>query len=259
MTNKSTRRSVLLICFFATTILAVPIASAQDKPDAKEIIANHIKALGGTDALKAVKSVSSKGVMTMPGPAGELEANMEQYQAGGKFLMVMSIPNMGEIRQGSDGEHFWAQDPQMGTRLLDGEQLAAIKQQYAQPFPALGWADFDGELSVDGEADVDGKKCWKVNFKPKTGAAVMRYFDRDSGDLVKIDMKQSGPAGEMEVEVFSEDVKKVGEIRVPHKQIMSTPFGEMSLEFDEIKLNEKIDDAKFALPEEVKKLVAEKK
>jgi len=259
MTNTFLSRPFFVFCFFVAGSLGLPFASAQDNPDVKEIISKHIKALGGADKLKSVKTVSAKGVMTMPGPAGEMEAEMEHYQSGPKFLMVMNIPNMGEFRQGSDGKHYWSNDPFSGARLLEGDQLAAVSQQHSQPFPALGWSEYDGELTVDGEADVDGKKCWKVIFKPKTGSPMTRYFDKDSGHVVKLDIKQTGPGVEMEVEVFSEDIKQVNGISVPYKQITSAPQGEMTLEFSEIKFNEKLPDEKFALPEDIQKLVDEKK
>ena len=115
-------------------LLTVPVV-AQDVPDAKTIIENHIKADGGRAKLESIKTAHYQGGMVVPGgPAGDMEAEVEFFQQKNKFLMatVFSTPQGEmEMRQGTDGETVWAIQPPTGTpQVVDGDQAASAKELY---------------------------------------------------------------------------------------------------------------------------------
>ena len=110
---------VALIALAGSTLLA-PHVTAQDLPSPEQVIQQHIKSLGGKEKLSSIQSMVTQAVINMPSPQGEMEVDFELLQQGNKFLFVMEIPGLGEMRQGSDGEHFWMSNPMMGAQLLQG-------------------------------------------------------------------------------------------------------------------------------------------
>lgn len=232
---------------------------AQDKVTVEDVIKLHIKQLGGEEKLKAIKTIETQSVMLLPGPTGEMEAEVDQIQDGNKFLMVMNLPGLGEIQQGSDGKHFWTINPFQGDKLMDKEETAMAREQFSSPFPALQWLKgYDGKITMKGEADVDGTQCYKLEFTPAVGNPMTRFFAVDSGQMLRMDAVQKGMAGEVKVEVYPSDFKEVDGISVPFKQVTSMEQGELTMEVDSIKFNEEISASKFKLPTSIQKLVDDK-
>ncbi len=254
--------SFILCCVTALTTIA-PIAAQEIAPEAKAVIEKHIKSLGGRAKLEGVKSMVSKGVMLIPSPAGEMEAEIELFQKGNKFLMAMNMSTPQgdmEMQNGSDGETIWALQPPVGAMLIEGEQKAAAQDMYGQPFPSLGWVKYDGEIKNEGTEKVDGKECDKLVFTPKKGFKVTRYFDQETGHLVKVSTKQKNPAmGELDISYIHSDFKDVDGIPIAHKQVTDMGVAELTLELEDVKINTDVDDKKFELPDEIKELVKEKK
>ena len=145
----------------------------------------------------------------------------------------------------------------MGSRILDGEELEALQKRFAQLFPQLTWAEYDGSIEVKGKDTVDGVECYEVEFTPTVGSGTTRFFDAASGHTVKEVVTQDTPMGAVSVETYPSDYRDVNGIMLPFKNITSAPQGEMEMSFEEYKINEEIDAAVFELPESIKKLVEE--
>lgn len=233
---------------------------AQELTTAKQVIQFHVKSLGGRAKLEAVKTITTKASMLIPGgPNGEMNADLNLLQKSNKFSLVMNIASVGDIQQGSDGKHFWIIMPFQGERLMDDNEQALSKQQFSSPFPSLSWADnYDGKIKLDGTEDVDDAKCYKVVFKPKDGKPLTRFFDVKSGRLLKMNSIQSNPAGEMEVTIFPSDFKEVDGITIPFTQITQVNGGDITMKTESVKFNVKIEDKQFEMPDAIKKLVKEK-
>ena len=235
-------------------------AMAQDTLSKEDIIKMHIKQLGGEEKLKSIKTVNQQFVMILSGPGGDMEAECELVQDGNKFRMTMSLPGFGEIQQGSNGKNYWTINPAQGDRLMDKDETALAKEQYARPFPALDWlTDYDGKINMKGETDVDGTKCYKLEFVPATGSPITRYFSADDGKMLRFDAVQKGAAGEVDIEVFLSDFKKVDGISLPFKQDTKMEQASMVMEVDSIKFNQEINPSEFKLPASIQKLVDDKK
>jgi hypothetical protein len=240
---------VLLVgmaCLCSTT-------QAQSQPTAKEIIEKYVAALGGKEKLASIKSMVMKADMEITGVG---KADMSTTQANKKVLAIINLPGMGEMRQGSDGTTAWVVSPFQGAMLLEGRMKDQINTQAESLFPALSWLDgYKGKIESAGEADVDGKACYKLNFTSESGSNSTSYFNKESGFVVKTESVVDSPGGEMEITQFSDDFKDVDGIMVPHKQVTEMPQGEMVMTVTEVKLNQDIPEDTFALPDEIKELL----
>ncbi len=240
----------LLTMTLIVNVSTVSSVVAQDD-EVKAIIRKHIESMGGAEKLNSVKSLVSKAVMVMDSPQGEMEADIEQMQSGDKFLIIINIPQFGEIRQGSDGKHYWMTNPMVGAMLMDNDQAAMAREQYSKPFPAASWLNYNGKIVNKGTEKVDGRKCHKLEFQPENGPKITRWFDAETGRLVKMAAVQQSPQGPMKIEVYPTDYRDVEGIKVPFKQVTSTPQGEMTIEVDSMEFNKEIDEATFKLPKEL--------
>ncbi len=105
-------------CAFAGSLAmpAVARAEAPGLPAGKDVLAGHVKAIGGEKAIKGRTSRVMKGAFTMPSMG--MGGDMTISQAAPYFQLVsFNIPGMGEVRQGFDGETSWAMNPFMGAQI----------------------------------------------------------------------------------------------------------------------------------------------
>ncbi len=241
-------------CFAAS-----PVAAFQDLPDAKTLVELHLKSLGDRSALESIKTMETTATMTMPGgPAGDMSASMVILQKDGKSVSTITIEQLGEMKQGSDGEVFWSNNPFTGPTLMKKSDLGAQAEEMGSPVPALKWMDKLDKIKVVALEDVDGVSCIKAVFDDN-GAKTTRFFNAKDGTITKLIASNKSPMGEMEVEIIPSNYKVVSGVNLPHKQVTVMDQGEVVLEISEIKINQEIPDEKFELPEEIKKLVAKEK
>lgn len=175
------RRSAVALALVAQP-LVVSVARAQ-APNPADIVARHVKAIGGAEAVAKITSVKQIGTLSMPamGLGGETEA---LFTLPNKNATKVTIGGLGEMLVGTDGEVGWSINPMQGPRLLEGQELTATKDG----------ADFIGQLllpadrfkSVEYVGDVDfaGEKTQQVKFTSKsTGIVTTRYFSVATGLL----------------------------------------------------------------------------
>lgn len=187
-------------------------------------------------------------------PAQGISAKMTMWRAEGKSLAQIEIPNMGVIEEGYDGAVAWSKNPMQGARVKDGneKEMAAYG---AETNPDLNWRSLYSSATVKGTEDVKGAPAYHLELTTKGGQKMERWYDQKSGLLVKTRMVMSSPQGEIPLESFIGDYRVVEGVNTPHKIIQSVMGQEMTLAFQTIQVNQPVDAAKFALPEDVKALV----
>jgi len=214
---------------------------------ADEIIEKSIEFSGGRAAVDRVTSTVSKGIATIEF-AGGVTAGVETYaKAPDKFLMIMTLGEMGQVRQGYDGKVAWSEDPQFGLRELEGEQAAQIKRQ-AVFHSALRWKEMFPKAEVRGKEKIGDREVWAVVLTPTEGKPVTQFFDASDFSLVRQVMKQPSDQGEIEITVDLSDYREVDGVKAPFLMKQTLPMGEISIALTEMKHNVEIDDAKFAKP-----------
>ena len=110
-----------------TLFIAAPAAQAQDAlPAADEIIDRHVEAIGGRDAVLSKEGSRAAGQFSMP--AAGIQGTIEVLSASSPTRVIsrVEIPGLGTIVNGYTGEVGWSVDPNLGPRLLEGMELAAM-------------------------------------------------------------------------------------------------------------------------------------
>ena len=243
-------RTLVLAGAAASLAPAAP-AAAQTLPPARQIVDAYVQAIGGADAIARAQHRHFRGEMSMP--AAGMTLTMETWQSRpNKMLMVMTIPGMGEVRQGFDGETAWSSDPMQGPRIIEGAQL----QQ------TLRSADFDNNLRFDHlfptletveRTEMQGRPCYKVRMVAENGDEAFGCFDVESKLLLGITSRIESEMGTMESNVEFHDYRDFGGLKMPARTVMSMMGQEMVMTVSEMDTNE-VPASVFVLPAAIQAL-----
>lgn len=233
---------------------AVPgSAPAADLPAAKEILAKYVDATGGRAAYEKQTNRVTKGSLEMPAMGLKGDYTLTQA-APDKYHMVMDLPGIGKIEQGSDGTTVWAMDPMGGARLLEKGERAQMRRSMV----------FNSELNPDklwtkmetvGLEDIAGKPAYKLRLTPDDGKDTYSFYDKETGLLVKGRMTMNTQMGEMTSESTPSNYKEFDGIKFACTNVTQMGPQEMQMNVDKVEHNVQLAADAFDLPPEVKKLV----
>ncbi|HEY7473574.1 MAG TPA: hypothetical protein VH679_01075 [Vicinamibacterales bacterium] len=236
------------------------LPAAQDQlPAGKDILAKHVKAIGGEAPYKAVKSIRATGRFEMPG-----------QQISGDFVMMAARPNkqrvkitvagIGEIESGYDGKVGWRIDPIQGPALLTGKELTEAADD-AVFDGALYGPDFVSEATTIGKETFEGRPAYKVKLVLKSGSDRVEFFDAETGFQIGSQSTRATPMGQVPVVSVLRDYRKFGALTMPStlvQKLMISGPGTAGLE-QTVNVNnyeyDTVDAAAFDLPPAVKALI----
>jgi hypothetical protein len=247
----------LALVALAGLVLPAVFARAQDQatklPPAKEILAKHLKAIGGKDAILKHKSSHSKGKYEVPaqGITGELEILMA---APNKMLVKVNIPGIGEILQGFDGKVGWSLNPATGPALIEGKPLDDLRDSAAFHGAADEEKNYKSMETLE-RTKFDDKECYKVKLVRKSGKEVVQFFDAKTGLLAGSQSKQETPQGAFDVTTTLSDYKEFGGIKTATKTTQDLGIIKQVLTLESVEYD-KVDDKVFALPPQIKGLLS---
>lgn len=200
----------------AALLLSAQGLVAQAAPSAAEVIAKHVTAIGGKDAVRKMTSYKQIGTMELPG-AG-LTADVEVSAAApNKLSMKMVLGGMGEVLSGTDGQNAWSVNPMQGPRLVDGKEKDQQLEQ-ADFYGMLYDADRYTSITNEGAVDFAGEKTWKLKFVRKgTGAESWIYFSVASGLEVGRESTITSEMGSIQTSTVVSEYKAFGGIKFATK------------------------------------------
>lgn len=238
--------------------LAWPGVSPAQEP--KEIVAKAIKAHGGLEKLKELESkahiVRGKGKLEILGGIDfTLEVSVSPPE---KFKTLMQMQVMGQnvtTTQVFNGDNFWMKvNDQSLDNLLDDKAKQSIKEQLYQERMAnlvLLGDDKKLQLSPLGESTVEGKAVVGIRVSSEGHKDISLWFDKATGLLARLDAQTVDFMTKMDQntqKVFL-DYKDYDGIMKPKRMILNQDEKKfMEMEFEEIKVLDRIDDSVFAKP-----------
>lgn len=228
------------------------VASSQALPDGKALLAKHVAAIGGREAMDKHSSLHMTGTFSLA--AMGIEGPVNVYRAKpNKFVQTIVIGTFGESSQGYDGTTAWANQPGAGYMVLSGEMANEAKSQadFFADFPELGKYTTVETMALE---DFEGRKCYKVKLVKAAGGETIQYFDAETGLAAGAIRTAETQMGKMDVTIILSDYAVQGGVKMPAKVIQKTPQGDISLVFTSYEWD-KVDPAVFNLPDGVKALV----
>jgi hypothetical protein len=242
------RRSLLL-----SAVVTAPLA-AQPAPTATDIVARHVKAIGGAEAVQKITSVKQTGTLSMPamGLGGETEV---LFTLPNKNSTRVSIGGIGEMLVGTDGDVAWSVNPMQGPRLLEAQELAATKEGADFVGSLLFPADRYSSIELVGQADFGGEKTYQLKFVSKaTNIVTQRYFSVTTGMLRGAESTTDTPMGTVTSRSTFSDYKAFGGILFPTKTETAVGPQAMLMTTTSVEFNT-VPAGAIVVPESVKPLI----
>ena len=252
LVNSFNRIFAIAICFGLVLGISTNV-SAQNLPSGKEVLEKFVKATGGIDKYKKIKSMTMKGKLSVP--AQNISAEMEMaYSAPDKFFTKVDLGGIGSESQGSNGKIVWATSTIQGDRIVKGEEADRLLESVNMK-SIFEPESIYKEMKTVGKEKVDGEECYKVEMvRKKGGDKDVAFFSIKSGLQLKSVTKAISPLGKIEVSVLSKDYKDVDGIMTPHKMEQSMSGISINIEVSSVKFNAKVDESNFEVPASIQKL-----
>ena len=248
------RSSAVLLAALAVMPLAgkAQQAASTPLPPAKDVMARHIKAIGGREALLARSSSRATGRIEMP--ASGVAGTFEMYAAKpDKTLIKISLPGVGEIQEGFDGTIGWSMNPLTGPTLVQGVQLEQRKLD-SDFYSGLEPEKRYESITTVEQTTFDGRDCYKVRLVRKGGGEDFQFYDVKTGLRAGGIVTRETPMGAMTATSTETDYKPVGGVLQPMKLTNTAMNLQQVMTFETFEYD-KVDPSVFALPDAIKALV----
>ena len=240
-----------------TTTLALALAAvvahgahAQALPDARAVLAKYVQA---TNAAKLSSTPGQRMKGTFQMPAQGLTGQVEGYRdRQGRSLQVITIPGIGEMKEGTDTAFKWSMNPIEGPKLIEGKEFMEARER-EDPRAALR----DPALVVGAETikrdTADGQPCVRVKLTWKSGRTTNECYSESTGYLVASESIETTSMGPISITTSYYDYKSFDGITLPTRTVQRATGTEVVLRLTEL-VFETIDPAKFTLPSEIQTL-----
>jgi hypothetical protein len=221
----------------------VPAPAVVRSADA--ILADSIKATGGDGPWKSHHSIETRtqieyAKMAISG------TRTQTLTARNKSLAVTVIPNVGEVREGTNGRVVWSEDPVNGLRLLDGAEAAQFRQESTWNLERNMKKLF---VKIAVKVDTDGGRALEcLELTPTAGHPYTFCYDAET----HLQILQKGTAATPQGDVpFTSRVKTwrdAGGMKLPDVVEMTTGPIEVSARLIDVAFDKPVDEKVFEVP-----------
>jgi hypothetical protein len=214
---------------------APPAAAAKadaSLPSGREVIDRFVKAIGGRDAVLSHKSLHITGKYEVP--SSGLSGDMEIFTAANpdRAFQRVTIPGVGEILQGYDGERGWSINPVTGPMLQQGKELEQARFD-ADFYSELRDAKNYKSITTVAKTTCPGtrqnpspepRSCYKVSLVHPDGTEDFDFYDTETSLRVASVQTRESPMGQIASTNVSGDYKKFGNLLQP-TSLIATVMG----------------------------------
>lgn len=237
-----------------TATLEKPAAQAMDHT---VVLNDYFEAIGSEKALKAIKTLVTKGKVSMP--AMGLEGKFESYQqAPDKVFMLMELPGVMEQKLGYDGETAWQNSDATGPEILEGGQ----RDQFIAGAAISVFSDLKDKYDsakLGEQEEFDGENCNVLVLSKEGLEDAFHYFSVETKLHVGSKVTQESQMGAMEIVSKFSDYQEVKGIKYAYVSTIELPNGiELVTKIESVEVDPSIEASKLELPEEIKELKEDK-
>lgn len=233
-----------IITIFYLAIITMGAASAQDL---QSILDKHFKTIG-QDKILNVKSQVTTGKILQMGMEMPFKSITKRPN---KAFMEMEIQGA-TMKMAFDGENGWAIQPWLGsTDPVDivGADLRPMKELSDLDGNLWNYKEKGHQLELVGTEEMEGTKVYVLKNTRKDGNVFHYYLDSEKYVILKMKYKMLVNGQETELVASMSNFQDVDGYLMPFttEQSFNGQAG-MTLNFEEVKFNENIDDAIFQKP-----------
>lgn len=249
------RIAAFSIAAIAVLVLALgaQVSFAEKAPKPEKILDKFVEATGGVKAYDKLQNSVVKGSLEIPAAGIALEVTAYSARPN-LFYSKAESPAIGTFERGSDGKIYWENSTMQGARLLEGAELTDALRD--AKFEGMAyWRTLYDTVTYAGVDTVAGSPADKVVLKPKDGRARTYFFDQKSGLLVKSTTVVQSQMGDVTVEAYPTDYRKVGDVLVSYKTSMKIMGQDRNMTLLSAEYNVTLPDTIFQIPAAVKEIM----
>jgi hypothetical protein len=229
---------------------ALGTLAAAPAPTVDEIVARHVQARGGREALAAVRTLRMTG-RAIAGP-------------GREAIVRREIARPGRIRtefvfQGTTGVYVWNGTSGWQVSPLDGsldaqpmpEEAAALSAEQADfEGPLVDWKAKGHAIERVGVATLPDGEAHELKVTLKSGVVRRVWVDAASGNIVKTASTRRFRGRETQFEVVYADYRESGGVRFARSLEIGAAGRPQKLKIlvEDVEINPALDDSRFAMP-----------
>ncbi len=200
----------------------------------KSVMDNYIKAIGGEQAVKAVKTIATTYTGTVQGMQMDLKVKVSDDNKMAVSATAMGMEVMKQVV--NDKAAYMVIQGQ--KQDITGEEYTTMKEE-AVPFAELTMANKPG-VALKGIEKMFGADAYVITDGEST-----YYYDVKTGLKVAKSEQVDGPGGQpMSVLTPYSDYRAVKGVKVPHKTAINVGV-EIELTATDVKINEGVTAADF--------------
>lgn len=226
-----------------------PSASASALPPARQILDRHIQEAGGREAMQRLQSVKTSATLSFSGLSGEMTAYAKRPN---RLLVHTSLPGVGEIRTGYDGQVGWSIDPVQGPRLLTGRELDDMRERARFDQMTKDPSTYTSIETVQ-RTTFEGRPVFEVKIVRPSGREETEYYDAETGLQIGQISTQSSAMGQIQVTTVMSDYQRFGPLLMATKAVQRLGPQEITVTMTAVEYDT-VADSVFALPPEIKAL-----
>jgi zinc protease len=212
--------------------------------DAKTIINDYLKAIGGADEISKQKTIAVEMEMEMQGM--KLTVNEKRMAPN---MESTTVTMGGNVFQKSVFNGTTGYQEQMGNKIDMQPGEIADKKSRKHFIEQLAYSDAGYKLQVAGIEKVNNSNAYKLVVTTPGGETSTEWYDVNSHLLVKNESSQSMNGVSISRTTELSDYRKVGSILFPFKQVLTVSAGgqeqTMEMKVKSVKVNEGVSEADF--------------
>jgi outer membrane lipoprotein-sorting protein len=228
--------------------LAVAVSGARAQT-VDEVISKNIKARGGLEKLKSIRTLRK----TVKFSDGSFRAEFRQEnKRPGKVREEFIIQGMAQI-QAYDGKTGWQISPFGGRKdpdLMSQDDMKSLIVDADIDGPLVDYKEKGHTAELVGHDSMEGTDCYKVKLSMKNGDVRYYYLDTDSFLELKEEIQTTIRGALQESELYFGDYEQVNGIYYPFavEQAQKGSSSRAQFSVEKIEQNVDLDDALFAMP-----------
>ncbi len=228
--------------------------TASPKSRGESIVDRYVEVTGGLEAYAKVQNRVTEGLITLPSQG--LEMNLTIYAAKpNKTYLIIKSPAVGTIESGTINGEAWSNSLMAGPVLKTGNEKVSILRD-ATFDRLVHWRQAYKQAEYVDSRDIAGTACDEIRMVPVEGLPQIFYYERESGLLAKIDAVMVSDAGELRIESYFGDYKRVDGILIPHNVRIIAMGQERVFTTKSCSHNVDLPSDRFDPPADVRALIA---
>jgi photosynthetic reaction center cytochrome c subunit len=228
------------------------LASVPGLKKADEILDRYLQAIGGTQRLAGITSITATGTSVGFGGFGGGGAVQFYAKAPDQRTTIIEFkdaPGRDASTRAFDGKTGWIKTPLtvLGEYQLSGNELDGAKLDAQLTFPGQIKQVLTNLRTLQ-PATIDDKECDTVQGTGPGRVFVTMHFDKQTGYLVRSVRYAASPIGRMPTQVDYADYRDVNGVKIPFKYTFAWLDGRDAFQLNNVRVNLPIDAEKFGKP-----------